>query len=170
VKKGTVVVPNALTEQDQREDAKWTYEQIRSAAEKIDEAAIKSAENVVRTLLLINGGAAVSFLAFIGGLASKDRLPATQLYSIAGSLIPFAFGVACAALCGCLAYLTHFSHTKILYTVLESWPNVHETVRTKCWQRVRRVFHFLAAVAALASLGLFVYGMFDVRSAISHLG
>ena len=55
--------------------------------EKSEEATIKSVENAIRLILLINGGAAVSVLAFVGSLASKDRVPADQLYEIAGTLV-----------------------------------------------------------------------------------
>jgi hypothetical protein len=87
------------------------HDRLYSILEKTEEATIKSAEGVIRILLLINGGGAVSLLAFVGSLVSKDRITtAPQLNAIAESLIPFALGVACAAICALFFYLTNLSY------------------------------------------------------------
>jgi hypothetical protein len=46
---------------------------------RANEAAVKSAEAAVRIALLINGGAAVSLLAFIGGLAAQGKVKTSEL-------------------------------------------------------------------------------------------
>src|ERR1700730_10066252 len=92
--------------------------------EKSEEATIKSAENAIRIILLINGGAAVSVLAFVGSLASKDRVTTTQLYAMAGSLVWFTFGVASSALSAFFSYLTNFSY---LFATLAKQPSIHFT-------------------------------------------
>jgi hypothetical protein len=87
------------------------HDRLYSILEKTEEATIKSAEGVIRILLLISGGGAVSLLAFVGSLVSKDRITAApQLNAIAESLIPFALGVACAAICALFFYLTNLSY------------------------------------------------------------
>src|SRR5664279_3937789 len=98
---------------------KWTYElnveHAQRAHDKADdffasnnEAAIKTSELALRTLMLINGGAAVAMLAFIGGLTSKGTIVIGKFGTVADSLTWFAVGVACAAAGTGLAYGTHY--------------------------------------------------------------
>jgi hypothetical protein len=72
------------------EHEKWVYEQTRDEARRahdraaefflaLNESAIKSSELTLRTAVLINGGAAVSVLAFIGGLSSQGKLGNSRL-------------------------------------------------------------------------------------------
>ena len=98
---------------------KWVYEQVRNEARRVhdrfaefhlalSESAIKSSELTLRTAVLINGGAAISVLAFIGGLAVHGRISISQLGGIADCLILFALGVASATAGMCFSYLTHY--------------------------------------------------------------
>lgn len=157
-----MVVSDAQTPQEKaqnllREDAKREHDRVLSIAEKKDEATIKSAEGVIRILLLLNGGAAVSLLAFVGNLVSKDRLTAVQL--IAGSLIRFALGVVSVAVCAGFAYATHYAHVETAYTLDRTWehPYIRESKLSKRWRCIGRLFHIFALLAAIASLILFVY-------------
>ena len=55
-------------------DAHHTQGHVNEFHRSLNEAAIKGAETALRSALLINGGAAVSVLAFIGGLAAQSRI------------------------------------------------------------------------------------------------
>jgi hypothetical protein len=159
-------------EQLNRELRVRVHDRFVSILEKSEEATIKSAENSIRIILLINGGAAVAILAFVGSLASKDRVTTTQLYAIAGSLVWFASGVASSALTAFFFYLTNISY---LFATQAKQPHLDPPYISPTPQSVRRhflgrIFHVLALAAAFASWGLFVYGMCDVRNAIVHLG
>jgi hypothetical protein len=72
-----------------------------------NDATIKSAENAIRILTLINSGAAVAVLGFIGALVSKNIERTQQIVAVADSLLWFAFGVATSAAAACCAYFTH---------------------------------------------------------------
>jgi hypothetical protein len=176
--KGRVVVSDARAEEDKlldfrREDAKREHDRIISFAEKTDEATIKSAEGMIRILLLINGGATVSLLTFVGSFASKDPLKTTaKLNAVAGSLVWFALGVVSAAVCAGFAYATHYSHVRTAYTLQRTWehPYTLDSALSKRWRCVGRIFHIIALLAALGSLILFACGTFDVREAIGRLG
>ena len=74
-----------------REDAQRAFDLLESRRDKINEAAIKAADSALRAGLLINGGAAVSVLAFIGSLATKELIAISQLSGVASSLEIFAF-------------------------------------------------------------------------------
>ena len=102
------------------EQQKWVHEMKRedfyrasdwrdSRLKLLDEAAIKSADAALRAGLLINGGAAISVLAFMGSLAAKDLVPISHLSRVADSLVVFAWGVVAAVFGLGLSYLTHFA-------------------------------------------------------------
>lgn len=60
----------------------------------------------LRMAMLINGGAAISVLAFIGGLASRDKVPRQAITQTAPTIVWFASGVAATLSMG-LAYFTN---------------------------------------------------------------
>jgi hypothetical protein len=55
-------------------DAHHTQDRVNEFHRSLNEAAIKGAETALRSALLINGGAAVSVLAFIVGLPRRAGL------------------------------------------------------------------------------------------------
>ena len=69
-----------------REDAYRAFDLFDSRFDIIDQAAIKAADSALRAGLLINGGAAVSVLAFIGSLATKELIAVSQLSHVATAL------------------------------------------------------------------------------------
>ena len=81
-----------------REDVQRASDLHVSRVDKSNEAAIKAADAALRAGLLINGGAAVSVLAFIGSLATKELIAVPQLSRVAASLENFALGVAVAVM------------------------------------------------------------------------
>jgi hypothetical protein len=55
-----------------REDAQRAFDLFSSRFDWINKAAVKASDAALRAALLINGGAAVSVLAFIGSLAQRS--------------------------------------------------------------------------------------------------
>ncbi|MGY4501991.1 hypothetical protein ACVWYH_005948 [Bradyrhizobium sp. GM24.11] len=74
-----------------------------------NDAAIKSGEEAIKALTLINGGSSVAMLAFLGTMASKDQYTSQQLTMLARPLIWFASGVGLAVAGACFSYLTNSS-------------------------------------------------------------
>jgi len=151
----------------------WVHEQRTGEAERahdasrefrtqVNEAAIRGADAALRTAILINGGAAVALLAFVGSLEKHDQV------MVAGTLIWFAWGVAFAALGMAFAYLTHFCLATSEAAREWYWehPYVRDTRLSRNWGRARVVFHSLGLVAGITSLAFFIYGMSEVRDAI----
>jgi hypothetical protein len=60
----------------------------------------------LKALLLINGGAAVAILAYLGSLASRGST--AHLPNMKGALLCFAIGVLATALAFIVAYFTQF--------------------------------------------------------------
>lgn len=108
------------TEEKEIERRKWELERTRNEAERahdksnafhtyVNEATIEASNLALRTLVLINGGAAVAILAFLGAVASKDKVDFDQVGRVAGTLRFYAIGVACAVAAMAFAYLANFS-------------------------------------------------------------
>lgn len=107
------------TEEKEIERRKWELERTRNEAERahdksnafhtyVNEATIEASNLALRTLVLINGGAAVAILAFLGAVASKDKVDFDQVGRVAGTLRFYAIGVACAVAAMAFAYLANF--------------------------------------------------------------
>jgi len=122
--------------------------------------------------MLINGGATVSLLAFVGALAGQGKVQFGQLAGFADSLTWFASGVALSAVMAAFAYFTNYCIAGSASRMLRNWehPYLHVTPQSKRWQRVGIIFHGAAIATGLGSLICFICGMISVRSAIVHLG
>lgn len=163
-----------------REDARRAHDKADAFAERLDTAALKSAETALGACLLINGGAAIAVLSFIGGLASKDAIAigSSDFKPVADSLVPFALGDVAAVVGMALSYLAHLltvwearSHIKtaeVSKTTGETiWVKPGE--KTWIWSVSRYSAHGLAALAGIASVVFFVCGIFAVRDAVEHI-
>jgi hypothetical protein len=164
------------------EEFKWKHERQERAAERahdlndahatqINEATIQAGQLTLRMSMLVNGGAAVAVLAFLGSLASKDRFDITQLNQIASPIIWFAIGVAASVSGLALAYLTNYCHVTYANSLDKAWehPYLIPSRSSKFWDHAGSVFHVLALLAAIASIALFIYGMVEVRDALLSL-
>lgn len=93
----------------------------------------------IRNLGLINGGAAIALLAYVGQLASRGGTYATPIVE---ALQLFVSGVAFAAISLMVAYVC-----QLCYGLERAWI-----------QKLAVTLHVTAVLAGLASLGLFVSG------------
>jgi hypothetical protein len=89
-----------------RQYAHRAHDRMLDFSHKANGAAIAGGNLALKMLVVINGGAAVSLLTFIGSL------PAIQQNATAGALIWFALGVASGALGFTFAYFTTTSPAK----------------------------------------------------------
>jgi hypothetical protein len=155
----------------QREDAHRAHDRAADFYDQLNESSIKSSEITLRACLLINGGAAVSVLAFIGGLASKELIGVSQLAPIADSLVKFAFGVVAAVAGMALSYVVHYvtgAHVNSMQKVGEH-PWVKPGTRTGFFAILKTSIHVLAVLTAISSVGFFVWGIYSVRGAFEHI-
>jgi hypothetical protein len=164
--------------EQQVERSKWIRDDAYRAHDKsiefhtyVNQAAIDGANLALRTLIIINGGAAVAVLAFIGAVASKDKIDLTQIGLVAHTLRYFAAGVACAAAAMALAYFTHFFAAGVEGRKEKTFeaPYVRETPRSKMMARINLAFHVLAFVSGALSLTLFIVGMWTTSDKVALL-
>jgi hypothetical protein len=139
--------------------------------DKMNEAAIKIADSALRAGLLINGGAAVSVLAFVGSLATKELIAVSQLSRVASSLEIFAFGVGAAVVGMGLSYLTHLFDADYFGSLkrIGDPPFAEPGPASKRIRCFRTSAHVLAVIAFFICIGCFIGGMLSVRDAIERL-
>jgi hypothetical protein len=155
-----------------REDAHREHDRINSYSDKLNDATFKSGESSLRACLLINGGAAVSVLAFIGGLLSKGLIEdPRQLKPVADSLVPFAWGVSLAVLGMGLSYAANFLLGQYTNSKTKTWahPWSEPGEKTWIWGVLRDLTHVVAVLAGVASVVVFVFGIFAVRNSVEHI-
>jgi hypothetical protein len=155
-----------------RQDAMRAHDRSHGLSGALNEATIKAGETAIKTVMLINGGAAVSMLAFMGGLVSQDRVTVKQMTDVSSSLLWFAAGVALAAGALAFSYFTNFGHVKLGLSRIHTWqhPYVIDGPTTNRWWWLCMIFHSLAIVVGVLSLGAFVVGTIDVRASIIRFG
>jgi hypothetical protein len=166
--------PPSAPAKEQIELQKWLHEQnvvqrahdrSEAFARQINAAAINAANFALRMVLLINGGAAIALLIFVGGL------PAEQKRAIAATLDWFTWGIAAAVAALACAYFTN--HGLAVKERSKTWtdkpPYLIDGPNTKAWSKFVLVFRFLAIVVGTGSLILFIVGMLGVRTALTTL-
>ncbi len=107
-------------------------------------AVILHGQNALKSAILINGGAAVALLAFIGHLWRPDTVGALRL--LAASLVWFVAGVLLDAVSAGSTYLSQYC-----YALCADSP------RGKVYQTAVAL-HILAILLVLVSYGTFAYG------------
>jgi hypothetical protein len=155
---------------------KWLYEQNTKAAERAhdksegfrtraNEAAIHGTNLALRNALLINGGAAVALLTFIG------TLPVDQKRAIAATLACFVWAVVAATAALATAYFTNYyiARSERSRTWQAQYPYVVDGPQTSKWMFVTMLFRIASIVLGLGSLVLFVIGMLAVQTALTKL-
>lgn len=148
-----------------RQDAQRVHDKLDEFHKQVNEASVKGGELALRMALIINGGAAVSLLTFAGSL------PKDQRHDIANTLVWFASGVALAALAVALAHFANYFMSCIASSKRRTWeyPFAEPGPMTRCYTIINGFFHVLTVFVGAASLGVFVYGIFEVRDALTHL-
>ncbi|MBI3705409.1 MAG: hypothetical protein HY244_16550 [Rhizobiales bacterium] len=153
------------------EEAQRTHDREAGLHRTFLEAASKSAEVTVKTSIIVNGGAAVAILAFIGGLVGKDVVGIKQVTDITSSLMWFASGVASGVGALAFIYLTNYcaaARVGFRKRIFQA-PYVVDTGLSTFLRNLYTASHVIAVVMSLASLFLFIWGMIDVRASIVGL-
>lgn len=114
-------------------------------------AVIVAGQNAIRSSFLLNGGAAVALLAFVGHLAGV-KPGSVSAFSVV--IVPFAIGVLFIAVTSGLTYLSQWFFNS------ENKPS----------QRMGLALNIVAIILGLSSYGCFVWGMCRAQSAFSGFG
>jgi hypothetical protein len=154
-----------------REDAHRAFDTSEAFHTYVNKATIDSANLALRFLIVINGGAAIAVLTFLGGVASKDNIDFGKVGDVAHTLRYFAIGVALALAGMAFSYLTNYFMVSIESSKKKSFehPYLVDGPKTDLMRRLNGVFHVGAFLSALVSLSLFVVGMYIASDKITHL-
>jgi hypothetical protein len=171
-----------MTDVDDNEQKRWLADAHRELALRAhdreaeffktnNDAAIKSGDEAVKALILINGGSSVAMLAFVGTLASKDHTTPQQIAMIASPLIWFAFGVGLAVVAACFSYLTNSAITKLSLTRERTWqhPYVKDGARSGRWQLIVWLTRMVTIVVVACSLASFGWGVWTAKRGFEQL-
>ena len=107
--------------------AERAHDQAEAVALQIDEAQVNGANLALRMGMLINGGAAIALLTFVGSL------PADQKRAVAATLVWFAWGVVAAVGALGLLHFTNYSMVAKERSKQRSYehPYLHDQATTK---------------------------------------
>jgi hypothetical protein len=163
-----------MTEQPDFERQRWEYELNRDYAQRYHDqsreffyrtntAAIEGANLALKMAVLINGGAAISLLTFIGN--EKNRAAFAQ---IAYALTCFASGVVLAGVGFLLAYYTNLLTAACEGSKELIWerPYIKPGPLTETYQNRKTLCHWGAAIAGIGSLIVFVIGVYCASRAL----
>jgi hypothetical protein len=133
---------DATIERYKAELQKWVEEHKNVHAQGIElfRSVIQAGQNALRTGFLMNGGASVALLAFVGHMATvaPQKIP-----SLAPSLLVFVVGVLVAALASGVAYLSQW-----FYGGERSWQ-----------KKTGFGLNIAAILLGLGAYGVFAWGM-----------
>jgi hypothetical protein len=148
-----------------REDAHRAHDRNDDFHTYVNKQVVKTGQSALRMAMLINGGAAVSLLTFIGQLAREQRA------AMADTLVWFAAGVLLAVVAIATSYFTDFFLAALTSSRQKTWepPYLVDTPVTKRNRRLNILFHIITIATAVASLGTFIVGVLVVRGALAHM-
>lgn len=151
-----------------REHAQIAHENNRKDILERQRHAIESAHVAIRAMLLINGGASVALLAFVGAVLSSKNSMDIDVTQLVAPIQQFALGVGLAGVTAALAYLVNLLDSDIVGSVKYAWehPYLLELGRAKWLRAIRAALHWLALGTAIATLVFFFRGVFSVSAAI----
>ena len=159
-----------MNQDPDRKAALRAHESLTEFTRQNYDAAFRSGQMALRMVVLVNGGAAIAVLFFLGTIAG--RVTVIQISAVVHSLIWFVAGITCGLLALTCGYLTNLYDANVGTSLNQTWeyPYSQPGRYTQYFVRVSRLAHILAVAAGAASLVLFVVGMWDVRAAILLLG
>ncbi|CAI0727058.1 hypothetical protein [Serratia grimesii] len=117
-------------------------------------SVIATGANASKSCMLVNGGAAVALLAFVGNIWNKNP-NAGAVAELAYGILFFCSGVGLAALCTGITYIAQYCYASA------------DSDSDSKWDIAGNIFNILAVLAGLASLILFGYGCYSAFEAIT---
>lgn len=121
------------------------------------QATVSTGQMAVRLAFLINGGAVVALLAFVGSLAGSGHLHSADIHALTGSFDNFGTGLICAASAACLGYV---ANRIILQSILKPGKWIDR------WSGFGQA---ATVIAVVLSLVFFFFGLQSARDGILSL-
>jgi len=161
------------TQQPERKNAESAWAQNDAFIQATNRTAVESARLALRMVILINGGAAISLLAFVGSVVTQGhvKIGSPQLSSLALTRLWVASGVAAAMFAMGLGYFTNLALSIHARRLQRSWqpPYFVDTPASKRAAWLVDGLRWTTGVLGFGALALFVVGMIGVYSAVIGL-
>lgn len=151
----TANAENALKQFERESDA-WKAD-LESSIEMF-KAVIEAGLNALKTVLIINGTAAASLLAFIGGITEKNNITGKLISNTGHAMFVFIIGAGVAGVAFGLRYLSQASFHNAFEDSLKN--------KTSHWQKTGTFFNLCCILAATTSYITFFYGAWLAYQAI----
>jgi len=134
----------ASTDQERAHALEVWKTRVSMSAEML-KATVEAGQTALKSAILINGGAAVAMLAFVGNVVTKSDLrPGAPLLShIGAALIIFVFGAGCAGTSTAFRFLSQRCYEDALH--------VNEKSLWKIWGDRAAIVSILLGVASFAA-------------------
>ena len=139
---------------------------------RTNDATINAGNLALRALLIINGGAAIALLAFIGNFAPVLPGEYAGLPKIHPSITPmmwFALGVFASVMAMVFAYCTNYLYITAADERIHNFkhPYVHDTDKSKMWGSIGMMTHITTVALTILSIILFIFGIYEVNEMIN---
>ena len=138
------------------------------------EATINFAISAIKYLIIVNGGAAISCITLIGNaIRNPTESNSVLVVELSQPITHFLLGISSAIFAGMIAYLSQHFFTQsnsYNYSDEESEERSKYNEKNGCiakrFQNLGILFQILGIFLALASIILFVLGVFDSQSVL----
>lgn len=130
----------------------------RAWAEKTNETAVKMAHEILRTLIIVHGGATIAMLSFIGSTVGSGKLNGAGATLLAQPLMRFGWGIVITIGAMVGAYFTDYAATAHAFQVgnVQADPSSDAQARLTRLARLKGGAHAIAIALTIASMGAFV--------------
>lgn len=155
-----------------RRAAERAHDEGMKLRHKLMEGAMRDAQAAIRIVLVINGSAAIAVLTFLGNFAVKNDFPRSpQLSRVISNSQWFVWGVACSAAAAVFAYAANSFYAARLCKIERTYepPYIQPTKASKYYECLAEICHISGIIFAIVGVGLSVYGLYKLRSAVGHL-
>ncbi|WP_137044595.1 hypothetical protein [Pseudolabrys sp. FHR47] len=163
------VTPQEEHVRNLREDALRAHDAESEFWTQVNQGALDGGTLAIKTAFLINGGAALAVLGFIGAVAGQGRIGDADVQNITSALMWFTSGVALAGFSTGAAYFTNLATAAMSSSKKRLWEHPYLGPPDRCYTMLRTLFLAVAVIAGIGSMCLFVGGMIDVKHSVSKM-
>lgn len=152
--------------------AKKYHEVMRQEAQFQNESAVSLASVTLKSLLLLNGGAAVAMLGFVASAYGGKTPAQMNEVAVVAALQWFATGAGTAVLAAGLSYIVLYLQVATTQSYIKIWdhPYSEPGKHTNVLRRVYAAAHVLTVLLSFFSLGAFARGVWVVSDFIVPAG
>lgn len=145
-----------ISESDSVENLRIKHEYVLHS----DRNAVDLGISSIKTIILMNSGALIAILAFVGQVWNKDQGSKITVYILFSS-IPFLLGLVAGILCSFFAYFYQSALTGIAQYGIQNYNNPagDEIPEDHKWWTAMLSFKFNMIASAIVSVLFFIFGM-----------